>query len=88
MSIPSMPNDGPMPVTGRIGKILRKRREALGLSQEVVAKAADISLMGLHYIETSKRHPTLDTVERLSLAVQSHVAVIVTEAAIDDSGEG
>jgi transcriptional regulator with XRE-family HTH domain len=70
-----------MPVTSRAGKTIRKRREALNLSQEAVARAADISTMGLHYIETGKRYPKLDTMERLSLAVQSHILVILTEAA-------
>ena len=81
-------DDGPMPVTSRIGKTLRKRREELKLSQEEAARAAGISPMGLHFIETQQRYPTLDTVERLSKALNKPLAVVVVEASMDQLAEG
>ncbi len=87
MSIPSLPNDGPMPVTGRIGGILRKYREEQNRSQEEVARAADMSPMGLHYIETRLRSTTLNTVERISWALHKPLAVVVLEASLNEPPE-
>lgn len=78
-----LPEDGPMPVTSRIGKVLRKRREALGLSQEDVARAGGLSTIGLHLIETGQRFPNMNTVERVATALQTLLAVVIVEASFE-----
>ena len=70
-----------MPVTRRIGVVIRARRLALGLTQEQLALMVGLSPMGLHFIEKGLRSPRMDTLERLSYGLNCNVAVLITEAA-------
>ena len=88
MNASSMPNDGPMPVTSRIGKVLRKIREEQHRTQEEVAREADISPMGLHFIETQVRFPQMNTVERISFALHTPLAVVIVVASLNEPTEG
>lgn len=76
------PKDKPMPVTSRIGDVIRKHREALGMSQEGLALAAGISPLAVHLIETHQRYPKMDTAERLSTALDIPLPALVMEAAV------
>lgn len=44
-----------------IGSRIKKQREQLSLTQEIVAEKADITTVYLSKIENGKVHPTLDT---------------------------
>lgn len=72
-----------MPVTGKIGDVIRRRREALHLSQEALARAAGLTPLAVHWIETHQRYPMMDTVERIALALNTVLAVLITEASIE-----
>jgi len=76
------PKDKPMPVTSRIGEVIRKRREALGMSQEELALAAGLTPLCVHLIETHQRFPKMDTAERLSTALGIPLAALVMEASV------
>lgn len=52
------------------GKVLRLRRNALGLSQEEFAHRADVSMRFISLLETGKRQPTLTTLYSLSRALE------------------
>jgi transcriptional regulator with XRE-family HTH domain len=49
----------------------------LGLKQEELAKLADISLQYLSYIETNKRKPSLDVLERIAAALKVPVGLLL-----------
>ncbi len=41
-----------MPTTSHVGPVLRRHREELGLTLEAVARAAGITVVALHRLET------------------------------------
>ena len=53
------PEDDPFYV--ELGKAVRERRKALGLTQEGLAKAGEISRAEVQFIENAKRRETLQT---------------------------
>ena len=62
---------------------MRRHREQQHLSQEATAKAAGLSPMGIHLIETNRRSPKIDTVERICRALKTPIAVIMMEATLE-----
>lgn len=57
-----------------ITKTLRKLREAKGLSQEKLARLADVSNNTIIKIETGKnQNPTLDTLKKIARALDVSV---------------
>jgi transcriptional regulator with XRE-family HTH domain len=53
----------------RIGEIIRRLREARGLTQAVLARRAGLSRMHVIRIERDDISPTLDTVEKVAKAL-------------------
>lgn len=60
-----------------VGYVLQTLREQKGLSQEVVSGLADIGRTHLSAIERGIRKPTLETLFRLSYALQMPASEIV-----------
>lgn len=56
-------------VNGEIGRRLRSRREAAGLTRERLAEYADISVQFLADIETGRKGMTVQTLRKLALAL-------------------
>ena len=63
-----------------IGRRLRMRREALGMSAQALAATAGISPSHLSRIERGHHRPTWDTVERLYRAL----GIVLREEVIED----
>jgi predicted ATPase/transcriptional regulator with XRE-family HTH domain len=60
----------PVAPSGRsFADILRRYRSRAGLTQEELAEAAGLSVRGVRYLEKGLRHPTRDTVHRLTAAL-------------------
>ena len=59
------------------GRNLRTRRLAAGLTQEAVAKAADMRSPDISRIEAGRGNVTLDTMQRLARAVLCRVEVLL-----------
>jgi DNA-binding XRE family transcriptional regulator len=76
-----LPPDPSAPISNNVGRILRRYREELGLSQEQVAHAAGVSPMCVHWVETHQRNPKFQTVEKICRALKKSLAVVVIEAA-------
>lgn len=49
-----------------LGIIIRERREALEVTQHVVAELSGISVNTLSAIETGRANPTVDVVQRIA----------------------
>lgn len=58
-----------MDVRKRLGRNLRTRREAAGLSQEAFADAAGIHRTYISDIERGVRNPTIEVVDRIAKAL-------------------
>lgn len=54
----------------KIGKKLKAARKKIGLTQEDVAKKADISINYYARIERDEENPTLETLERVLKALK------------------
>ena len=62
-----------------VGQVIADMRNKKGLSQEVLSGLADIGRTHLSAIERGERKPTLETLYRISLALDIKMSDIVTE---------
>lgn len=62
-----------------VGNVIAEFRKKKGLSQEVLSGLADIGRTHLSAIERGERKPTLETLYRLSCALNVKMSDIVTE---------
>jgi transcriptional regulator with XRE-family HTH domain len=67
-------------VCSRVAKILRQHRERLGLSMNAVAERAGLSQQMISYVEREMRNPTLETLLRMSAAMEIDFAEVVRQA--------
>ncbi|MBR6384804.1 MAG: helix-turn-helix transcriptional regulator [Ruminococcus sp.] len=62
-----------------VGKVIADFRKKKGFSQEVLSGFADIGRTHLSAIERGERKPTLETLYRISSALDVKMSEIVTE---------
>ena len=62
-----------------VGKNVRMRRQAMGMTQEQLAFAAEIDLTYLGGIERSRRNPSLVVIVRLARALGLKPAELLAE---------
>jgi transcriptional regulator with XRE-family HTH domain len=58
-----------MDIQQRLGKNVRTRREAMGLSQEAFADLAELHRTYISDIERGQRNPTIQVVEKIAVAL-------------------
>jgi len=63
-----------------IGRILRAKRENLGISQETLAERADVDRSYVSILERGLKSPTLETLERISIALGTLPERVLEEA--------
>lgn len=61
------------------GRIVRRRRKALGLSQEALAAEADLHRTFVSMIERGERRPSLEVVRKLASGLGTSAAELVAE---------
>lgn len=64
----------------RLGQAIRRRREALGHSQDSMADAMRMHRAYYSAIERGEKNLTIKTVERLARAVRARVSELMAEA--------
>ena len=62
-----------------VGEVIAKYRMKKGLTQEVLSGLSDIGRTHLSAIERGERKPTLETLYRISLALEVKMSVLVME---------
>ena len=62
-----------------VGQVIAKFRVSKGITQEVLSGFASIARGHLAMIERGERKPTLETLYRISTALEVPMSVIVTE---------
>jgi transcriptional regulator with XRE-family HTH domain len=67
--MPKLPGPPNSPLLGEIGKEVRRRRKALGLSQEELADRAGITRPTLITIEYGRGHTHIGTLEAVLMAL-------------------
>lgn len=63
-----------------VARLLKEKREERGLSLNVVAQRAGLSWHGVKLVENGLRNPTLDTLVRISVALEIHLEEIIGRA--------
>ncbi len=71
--------EGPPPEVF-LGRAVRDRRQALGLSQEQLAAACDLDRSFLGEIDRGRRNVTLPTLFRLAVGLQTTPGALLDEA--------
>lgn len=66
--------------THALGQRLRRRRKELGLTLTQLSQRADTGISTIHTIERGRTAPRLDTLLRLSAALDMPIADIIGEA--------
>ena len=64
----------------RVGKVVRRRRMALGLSATVVAAAAGMSLSSYRALERGEKNISVTTLQRLCAELKLQMWELVREA--------
>lgn len=67
-------------VCAKVAKILRSERERSGLSMNEVAQRAGLSQQMVSYVERGMRNPTLETLLRISTALNVHLDEVIKRA--------
>ncbi|MBR1592302.1 MAG: helix-turn-helix transcriptional regulator [Ruminococcus sp.] len=62
-----------------VGRVIADFRKRKGISQEVLSGFADIGRTHLSAIERGERKPTLETLYRISVALDVNMSEIVSE---------
>ena len=62
-----------------VGEVIAEFRNKKGMSQEALSGLADIGRTHLSAIERGERKPTLETLYRISLALNVKMATIISE---------
>jgi len=63
-----------------IGRILRAKRENLGISQEVLAERAEVDRSYVSILERGLKSPTLETLEKICKALGTLPERVIEEA--------
>jgi transcriptional regulator with XRE-family HTH domain len=63
----------------RFGRVVRRRREAAGLSQEALAEAAGLHRTYVSLLERGQRQPQLGTIHALARGLGTTMASLVGE---------
>ena len=63
-----------------IGRILRAKRENLGISQETLAERAGVDRSYVSILERGLKSPTLETLERICRALETLPERVLEEA--------
>ncbi len=62
------------------GRVVRKRRGMLGLTQEALAHQAGVHRTHVGLIERGERSPSLDVARSIALALETELSTLVLEA--------
>jgi transcriptional regulator with XRE-family HTH domain len=68
------------PLQKRLGQAIRRRREALGYSQDSMADAIEMHRAYYSAVERGEKNLTLKSVERLARAVEARISELMAEA--------
>lgn len=67
-----------------LGRRIRERRRSFGLSQERLAERAGVSKETIGRLEQAVGTPSLETVDKVSLALGTDVSVLLAERACEE----
>jgi len=63
-----------------LGRVIRKHRNAAGLTQEQLAERADSHWTYISEIETNKVNPSIDVLRRIAKGLEMPLSAVIAEA--------
>ncbi len=72
-------------VCSRVAQILKREREKRGLSMNVLSQRAGLSQQMISFVERGLRNPTLETLLRITAAMEVNLAELIGEALHDSN---
>jgi transcriptional regulator with XRE-family HTH domain len=73
-------NKSQQAICSRVAHILRQEREKRGFSMNLVAERAGLSQQMVSYVEREMRNPTLETLLRITAALEIDLAKVLQAA--------
>ena len=67
-------------VCSQVARLLKEERERRGFSLNSVAQSAGLSWHAVRFVENGLRNPTLDTLVRLSIALEIDLETLIAKA--------
>ena len=67
------------PIAGKFGRVVRRARDARGLSQEALADLAGVSRSFLSEVERGSASPSLETMQKLADALGERLSYLILE---------
>lgn len=67
-------------IAAQAARILKEEREKRGLSLQVLARKSGIARQTISYVENLVQSPSLDTLLRITLAMEADLAKIIARA--------
>ena len=68
------------PLIPSFATVLRRRREALDLSQEALARRAGISTVFVGRVESLRNQPTINSMQKLAKGLDARLSDLIREA--------
>lgn len=75
-----VPPDKPRKIAREVGRVVRRKREALGLSQEKFAELSDHHRTYIGLFERGERSPNVETLHRIAAALGVKASDLLWEA--------
>ena len=69
----------PSPLVRKFGRIVRRRRQHTGVSQEALAEEAGLHRTYISLLERGLRNPSLTVVSKLARALETSMTSLVAE---------
>jgi len=76
----NVPPKKPRKIASEIGRVVRRRREALGLSQEKFAELSDHHRTYIGLFERGERSPNVETLQRVAASLGMKASDLLREA--------
>jgi len=70
-------------INQRFGKVIRRRRREMDLSQEDLAERAQLHRTYISSIERGQRNPSLENIEKLAKALNISISALFAEYGIE-----
>jgi transcriptional regulator with XRE-family HTH domain len=82
MKLPILESDQLMPLSKNVGKVIKKRREVMQLSQREFARRYRGSRTNLGRVERGEQSVELNTLERMSVVLETTPLALLAETEV------
>jgi transcriptional regulator with XRE-family HTH domain len=77
-----------VPIAPRVGRVIRKYRESIGLSQEELAERSGLHRTYISLVERGRRNITVDALTQIAEALEVYPSKLMSEAEKEPDAAG